>query len=352
MLQSADARYYHSITDNGQPVFNLTPVRGSTQLSTLPAYFLSSEALSAQNSQRLLLVQVGADLSAAPALEVRACAGMLPYTLPPDVRQRGTTVTLSRNDARVMSAFQHNQRIHFVLNALHPSGPPRAGICYGQITNLTAPTPSAQAQFLPEAREAAFPAIAYCGRTPTENSALIVYSHAAPTEYVGYSAVFVDDAGDLSAPVNLHTGDDYIAIWGDYLGLSPRYNRPGEVWAQGCVPVATGLGGAGSDAPYFAARPPGRGGRHPPGWGAAAASGVSEPGHRVRGGGISAETRRPDPYFFAGPARANRSGIAARLGARGPYNVAICHDFAARRPVRAASGKPARKAANPPLGSA
>ncbi|MDF7815041.1 T9SS type A sorting domain-containing protein [Hymenobacter sp. YC55] len=250
-LQSGDVRYYHNITANGQPVFNLTPVRGSTGLGPLPAYFLSSDALSAQNSQRLLLVRIGAALSATPDLEVRACAGMLPYTLPPDVRQLGSSLTLGRNDARVMSAFQHNQRIHFVLNVLQTAGSPRAGVCYGQIINLTAPTPSAQAQVLPEGREAAFPAIAYCGRTPAENSALIVYSHASPTEHVGYSAVFVDDTGDLSVPISLHTGDDYLAIWGDYLGLSPRYNHPGEVWAQGCVPVTTGLGGGGERRPHI-----------------------------------------------------------------------------------------------------
>ncbi|MGV3538632.1 MAG: T9SS type A sorting domain-containing protein, partial [Rufibacter sp.] len=251
-LGTADTRYHHDLKFNGQPLFNITPVRGGLQLPSLPFYFLSNDAITANNSGKLLLLTLTSSLPSAPAIDIKACANVLPYTLPPNVRQPHASLTLGRNDARIMSAFIQGQRLQFVKNVLqNTDANPRAGVYYGQISGLNLPAPVVQAQLLPEARDAAFPAVAPAGINEQDQAVLIVYAHASPTHYPGYSAVFADGQGNISSPLRLKEGEDFAAIWGDYTGICLQYNQTGVVWVQGCVTVSTGLGGGGERRPHI-----------------------------------------------------------------------------------------------------
>ncbi|WP_207434518.1 T9SS type A sorting domain-containing protein [Sabulibacter ruber] len=252
-LTLADTRYHHSIKHNGVALFNLTPVKSSTVAGTLPFYFLSNEAITANQSSKLVLVRLSSPLTSnSAAITIVECSGVTPYTLPPNVRQKNSTYVFDRNDARILQAFLHGERIRFVMNALNASEEnPRAGIYYGQITNLQSVTPTVQASLVPEALDAAFPSLVYMGLTETDHAALIVYAHASPSEFPGFSGVFVNSEGEFSAPVRIREGENHVPILGDYTGVSRQFNKPGIAWVQGCAIVGAGPGG-GTRQPYLA----------------------------------------------------------------------------------------------------
>ncbi|RNI29113.1 T9SS C-terminal target domain-containing protein [Rufibacter latericius] len=252
-LSVSDSRYFHSIRFKDELLFNITPVKSSSGVGTLPFYFLSNEAITASQSTKLLLLTLASPLPDQSAkLAIQECAEATAYTLPPNLRQKNSSLSLGRNDARVMQAYLHDDRIHFVMNALNTSeGNPRAGVYYGQISALSSPTPTVQSKMVPEERDAAFPTLAHIGLTEKDGAALLVYAHSSPIDFPGYSAVLVDAAGEFSSPLRVKEGEDYVAILGDYSGISRQYNKPGVVWAQGCVVVSTGLGGGGERQPHI-----------------------------------------------------------------------------------------------------
>jgi len=233
---AGDTKYYHNIKYAGNPLFNLTPIKGGMNTYGDSIYILSNKAHTANNDTLMFLLKINTTIANSPVLSMNLCTDVLPYTLPPNAPQKNDTIKLNTNDCRILDGFFHNNEIHFVMNAREmPAN--RSAVLYGRIKNLNT-TRNIDEVFIPDTLHNAFPSICFAGLTPSENSALIAFNHSGDSIFAGCSAVFIDDAMQISNPVRIVMGTSRMRQlgsqperWGDYTGIQRKYNEPGVAWA-------------------------------------------------------------------------------------------------------------------------
>lgn len=233
---TGDTKYYHNIKYAGNPLFNLTPIKGGMTTYGDSMYFLSNKAHTANNDTLFFLLKINTTIANSPVLTMNLCSDVLPYTLPPNAPQKNDTIRLNTNDCRILDGFYHNQQIHFVMNAREmPAN--KSSVLYGRIKNLNT-TRNIDEVFIPDTLHNAFGSICFAGLNASENSALIAFNHSGDSVFAGCSAVFADDAMQISAPVRIKLGTSRMRQlgsqperWGDYTGIQRKYNEPGVAWA-------------------------------------------------------------------------------------------------------------------------
>lgn len=245
---TGDTKYYHNIKYAGNPLFNLTPIKGGMTTYGDSIYFLSNKAHTANNDTLFFLLKINTTIPNSPVLTMNLCTDVLPYTLPPNAPQKNDTIKLNTNDCRILDGFYHNQQIHFVMNARQmPAN--RSAVLYGRIKNLNT-TRNIDEVFIPDTLHNAFGSICFAGITAAENSAFVAFNHSGDSIFAGCSAVFIDDVMQISNPVRIKLGTSRMRQlgsqperWGDYTGIQRKYNEPGVAWAacsRGIINGTTG----------------------------------------------------------------------------------------------------------------
>lgn len=233
---TGDTKYYYNIKYAGNPLFNLTPIKGGMTTYGDSMYFLSNKAHTANNDTLFFLLKINTTIANSPVLTMNLCTDVLPYSLPPNAPQKNDTIRLNTNDCRILDGFYHNGQIHFVMNAREmPAN--KSSVLYGRIKNLNT-TRNIDEVFIPDTLHNAYGSICFAGLNASENSALVAFNHSGDSIFAGCSAVFIDDAMQISAPVRIKLGTSRMRQlgsqperWGDYTGIQRKYNEPGVAWA-------------------------------------------------------------------------------------------------------------------------
>jgi len=237
---------WDSIGYGGRPIRNLFPVKGGTSgLQGPDQFFLSNRNFDVQNDT-VFLVRLPDTIGAAnQILSIQALKSNLAYGVPPNGRQRGTTLKLATNDGRILGAFAEGSSIQFV-SATNVPATGASGIYHGRIANYrTAPQVTASVITV-DTLDFGYPNITSAARTAGAQDALISFNYTGPARWPGLAAVNYDGI-DHSPVLSVKEGSAYIVSiasdpvqrWGDYTGsqIDPLAN--GSAWIYGIfgVPV-------------------------------------------------------------------------------------------------------------------
>lgn len=229
-----DAALYSDIRFNGKYIRNLCPVNGS--MGTMPeALFLSNRNFDIVNDS-IFVVRVFPDATdSLGILDARVIRSSTAYSVPPNGKQFDTPLQdtaggLQTNDARVLGALMHKDKIHFVGNSRDLLSN-RAAVYYGIITDPLN-NPSCTAEHISgNSIDYAYPNLAYAGNETCEDQFLIGFNYTSKTDFPGTAAVTTDGQGNFSPVLRLKEGENYVnrlpdayERWGDYFGIQRKYN--------------------------------------------------------------------------------------------------------------------------------
>ena len=234
---------WSEILYEGTGLRNLHPVKSADEELENDIYFLSNRNFSMSNDS-IFLLHVSGDQSSDPELSGKVLLADTPYGAPPNALQ--AVRSLATNDARVLDAFQIEDRIHFVGNTIdHDSG--KAAIYNGFITELGGTENITTRIITNDSLEYGYPGLAWSGTDPSDDEAIIVALHSSEDINPGISALYQDNLRDLSDWTYLKEGENTfinmigqgVERWGDYAGCQRRYND-GHIWVSGTYPLAGG----------------------------------------------------------------------------------------------------------------
>lgn len=236
-----NTQLHSGIQTNGRNVRNLCPVKGGSTLYGPDMYFLSDRNLDASNDTVFLIHLTDTINAPGQQLTVQVLTTNLSYGAPPDAHQGGTTDLLATNDARMLGAFIENDRIQYVHTTLDTSTG-NASVYHGIIDNVSS-APAVTGHIFSDTLEFGYPNIAYAGKGPAGDTAIIGFLHTNSSVFPGVSAVLYDGSNYSTRTVT-KTGLGYINLlsgtdrWGDYTGMQRRYNSPGTVWMNGMYGIS------------------------------------------------------------------------------------------------------------------
>ncbi len=243
-LDSLPNRLYHDIRYNGRYTRNLHPVRG-TQAFTREQYFLSNRNFDIQNDSIFVLNINGSMDDPNTRLEVTVGQSDLPYGVPPNGLQADTdtsdpTKGLQTNDARVLGAITNGDWIQYVSTTKDFSSG-RAAVYHGNIENPLSSEMSITGNILRQpGLDLGYPNLAFTGNEDCDREVIIGVNYTSLTDFPGVGTFYCGNDGSYSDFLRLKEGEDYVnrhsdsyERWGDYFGIQPRFNHPGEVWTAG-----------------------------------------------------------------------------------------------------------------------
>lgn len=230
--------YWHHVSYQGRPIWNICTVQGGSALTGPDAYFLSLRPHDLSNDTFFLHHISNSWRSGTAQYSVQALTAPLPYGLPPDAPQVDGQ-QLATNDTRILSAMIENDRIQFVSNSIDPAYT-SAAVYTGFISNAsTAPVLSAGILGF-DSIDLGYPSICYIGNGSSDNRSLITCSYLPAHGFPGTAAFYLDNAGNPSpmlmvkqgaSPVDMET--DSTERWGDYTTIQKKYNVPNHAWLCG-----------------------------------------------------------------------------------------------------------------------
>jgi len=231
---------HSGITYNGQPLRNLCPVKGGSQLYGPNMYFLSNRNFTTGNDT-IFLLELSGTASSNPSITVTPLLSNVEYRMPLDATQPFAD-KLIVNDARNQGAFMENDRIQFVFNTLDTING-KTGIYHGQIDISGTPILNGTIHSV-DTLYLGYPNISYAGTGPTDHNAIISILLSSSTFQPGVGAIHSDGNGGYSNVKVIKNGVSYTNMlngderWGDYTGCQTRYNLPGWVWVNGSYSIA------------------------------------------------------------------------------------------------------------------
>ncbi len=231
--------YWHHIDYNGQPVWNVCPIRGGTGLSGPETYFLSVRPSDLSNDTVFLQSISDSYLSGNAQFSMKALKTDVEYGIAPDGLQKDGQY-LATNDARVLDGFIANDRIQYVHNTLAPQSF-TSGVYLGTIDHPGSANPSVFGQIISnDTIDFGYPSIAYMGNNAFDNRAIITCSFSSPDTFPGTVAFYKDAAENISDMLVVKNGEkavdvmlDSVERWGDYTGIQRKYNEPNVAWLAG-----------------------------------------------------------------------------------------------------------------------
>ncbi|MBK9636985.1 MAG: T9SS type A sorting domain-containing protein [Bacteroidetes bacterium] len=242
--QTLATQIHGNINHNGEPIRNLCPVKGDIGTYGPGAWFLSNRNFSAGNDTIFLVHVTDTMGSATQQVTIQALVSPVQYHMPVDADQPSSIDNLGVNDARIMGAFLHDDKIQFVLASLD-TGSGYDGIYHGTISQVSTSPAIAVSMFTVPTTDVAYPNIAYAGTSLTDDRAVFSFLYSSATQYPGTAAAMWDGSSFSTHSVlrqnpyacNMLIGDER---WGDYTGCQTRYNQPGYVWINGSYTVFNG----------------------------------------------------------------------------------------------------------------
>ncbi|MDZ4847408.1 MAG: T9SS type A sorting domain-containing protein [Chitinophagales bacterium] len=236
--QTLETRYYNDIKYDNKPIRNLCPIQGGSTTTGPNLYLLSNRNFDVTNDTFFILEVTNVLDDPGAYLQINVRTSDVAYGLAPDGKQRNNRI-LQTNDSRVLSAYLEDNQIHFVQNSVNPDTV-RAAIYHGIVSSVNTAKDVTGNIIGVDSLDFAYPNIAYTGKYPGDDEALITFNHTSVDTFAGFSAVFYDSHVGYSERVTLKAGEDFAAPlpgvrqrWGDYSGSQRKYNEPGKVWAAG-----------------------------------------------------------------------------------------------------------------------
>lgn len=247
-------QYYHDILcecpGKTRAIFNVTPIKGGSELYGPNMYLLSSRNLSIENDTVFLMEVTGRVDDPSTELKVKTLKNPNKYFLPPAAHQFGPH-EFDTNDSRVLGGFYENGTIQYVQSCMDTTTG-LAGVYHGFIKNPESDTPELHANIIGHPYlDLGYPNISYSGLVNKkyymdydsvvgDQEAIINVNHTADTVFSGFSAFYYSNNGEYSEIIRIKAGDNYVdrltsdlERWGDYSGSQVKYNEPGTVWAVG-----------------------------------------------------------------------------------------------------------------------
>ncbi|MDX2003435.1 MAG: T9SS type A sorting domain-containing protein [Chitinophagales bacterium] len=232
-------RYHYNILFNNKPIRNLCPVRGGSDLQGPNLFLLSNRNFDLLNDT-IFVVQVTGTINQ-PGLQVLVNFARtdIPYGLPPDADQKGNRL-LQTNDARILAAYYENNRIHYVQNCYNPTSDTARSAIYHGIINDPGISNNIEGYIIgDDSLDFGYPNIAYSGRYPGDEEAIITFLHTSEDTSASISAVFYNGNSGYSDRITIKQGETFVTRggsyvrWGDYTGSQRKYDQPGTVWMSG-----------------------------------------------------------------------------------------------------------------------
>lgn len=234
--QVLNSYLYGQFKYNNKYIRNMCPVRNSNeQLLSDTMYFLSNRNFAVSGDSIFLIKMPDNTLVDTNDIEVLLYKANENYHVPPDAKQTPPRF-LQTNDARILGAFLHNNKIQFVSNTRDTVANKAA--CYHGILDLQNPLLTVNAYTIRnDTVEYGYPNIAYAGSGSADHKAIIAINYTAETIYPACGAILTDGEGSYSDLLTIRKGDNYISVlstqpqrWGDYSGAQRKYNENGKVW--------------------------------------------------------------------------------------------------------------------------
>jgi hypothetical protein len=155
--------------------------------------------------------------------------------IPPDGLQRGTSIRVDTNDARILDAAWYQGRLWLTFNdACTPSGDVQARSCI-RLIQINTPTSSISQDFDVGAKGAYYfyPAL----RMDSNSNLLVVFGASSLSIYPSIFATGQAATGGPldSSPLALKTGTypETTSRFGDYFGAAVDPSNPSLVWGAG-----------------------------------------------------------------------------------------------------------------------
>ncbi len=233
-----ETRLYSDINYKGDPIRNFTPVRGGREPKGPGIYLLSNRNFAEKTDTFFLLQVTGKQNDPSTNLTVDLVKADSEYGAPPNANQPRSK-TLATNDARILSTFIVNDRIHFAGNTVNFSNN-LATIYHGQITSPNSDDPSIALNVIDHPYlELGYPSMAFAGQTKQDNEVMLFTDHTSDTINPGYSAIYFKE-GAYSSLNMLKKGKSHVNVlggkaqrWGDYSGIQRSLNDKTIFWAAG-----------------------------------------------------------------------------------------------------------------------
>jgi hypothetical protein len=231
--QNLNWQYWHNITNTP---FTMVPASYGREGTYGPGIMLvSTHASSPFNI--FYLFDITADLTGSPQLIVYSISGT--YNASGNALQSGSSIVLSTDDTRTMSAFYLEGIIHFVFHSERT--PNYYGIDYNRLTvsNFSI----WNVNFGADGYDYCYPSIASFSPANSDKSVMIAFLRSGSTIFPETRVFYVDDAGNTSGSTLVKEGETYVDVyhnasgvtrWGDYTGISRKQNSSSpEVWLSG-----------------------------------------------------------------------------------------------------------------------
>ena len=234
--------YWSDIKYKNKPIWNICPVQGGSGPAGPEMYFVSLRPSDLDNDTLFLHKIDNTVASGVAAFSSQQLTTNFNYGLPPNAKQKGSD-WLSTNDARVLSAFIENGKIHYVHNTIDQVSL-NSAVYHGVITNLTS-TPVVSGSIIRSDTICfAYPSIAYAGGSQFDDGLMITCSYLPANGFAGTCIFYVDNNGSVSDMLEVQKGAglmnalykpkvDSLERWGDYTGIQRDYKKPGTVWLSG-----------------------------------------------------------------------------------------------------------------------
>lgn len=234
---------WSDIRHNGRLIRNLHPIKGHMG-NAATAFFMSNRNFDVQNDTLFLLHLSGTRTNPSTSLDIKAIVSAVSYGVPPNGRQADTnpndpTSGLQTNDARVLGGITNGEWIQFVANTKNfTTG--FSSIYHGFVTDLTG-NPRITANIIGHpTRDYGYPNIAFSGTMNCEVQTMIGFNYTSPADFAGVGAIYFGNDSIYSDPIDLKKGENFAdrhaqdyERWGDYFGIQPRFNNPGNIWMSG-----------------------------------------------------------------------------------------------------------------------
>jgi hypothetical protein len=243
-LDSLPMKVWSDIQFGGKSIRNLHAMQGGDELKAPPYFFMSNRNFSTWNDTFFVVSLTGELGDPTAQVDVKYSLSNNNYGLSPAADQPAGP-TLSTNDARVLDGFYENGKIQFVGNSIDTNSG-RSSFYHGTVA-----TPGSDPQidlqvFEHDRLEFGYPGIAYTGKGPGDDEAIIGVNYSSATDTAGYGAFYFDGISDYSPFTQLIQGQSFLQRfgnperWGDYFGIQRVYNELGAVWMSGYYGTSTG----------------------------------------------------------------------------------------------------------------
>ncbi len=235
-------KFWNNIYDAiGDKAFSIVPADNGIKQSYGPNFYLVSLSLPSSNVVSVYEISNLWNISSSQ-LKVKSINVDM-YSVPNnDASQKGTTKLLDIKRNRIRSAYYANGFLHYTYITPTNTIGEETVIAYGRYDIATS---SVKQLYIGETGiNFAFPAIMHFSNLDSKNTTLLTYLASGRTIYPEIRCLSINENMQTSSSIQIKGGENYVNYnfggsnnerWGDYTGITRKYNSNfPEIWVFGC----------------------------------------------------------------------------------------------------------------------